>query len=50
MPLAAGALYDRAIEAPFALAGALLVAVAVGARALPARGPAEAEALTAAGS
>jgi MFS family permease len=46
-PLVAGALYDRAIGAPFALAGVLLVAVALGARTLPARGPAEA-ALTAA--
>jgi DHA1 family tetracycline resistance protein-like MFS transporter len=48
-PLAAGALYDRASAAPFALAGALLLAVAFGARALPGRGAGTAEALTPAG-
>ena len=38
-PLAAGWLYDREHAAPFVLAGALLVSVALQARGLPARGP-----------
>jgi DHA1 family tetracycline resistance protein-like MFS transporter len=39
-PLAAGWLYDRQLAAPFWLAGALLVAVAVQSRGLPSRDPA----------
>ena len=38
-PLAAGWLYDREHAAPFVFAGALLVTVALQARALPGRGP-----------
>jgi DHA1 family tetracycline resistance protein-like MFS transporter len=41
-PLAAGWLYDREVGAPFLLAGALLVSVAVQVRGLPARDPAAA--------
>jgi MFS family permease len=37
-PLAAGWLYDRALAAPFVFAGVLLLAVALKARGLPARG------------
>jgi len=39
-PIAAGWLYDRQLGAPFFLAGALLVAVAVQVRGLPSRDPA----------
>jgi hypothetical protein len=41
-PLAAGWLYDRQLGAPFLLAGALLLAVAVQVRGLPSRDPAAA--------
>jgi MFS family permease len=39
-PIAAGWLYDRQLSAPFFLAGALLIAVAVQVRGLPSRDPA----------